>query len=117
MQRTFIAALALAGTVGLNAPALADEGGRCHFHGSKPAAEGTVSGCAAERKAALIKSGKLDASWQAVQAVKLEQVEGRKAKEWRVTFKNPAVADKAKDTLYMFFTVPGNFVAANFTGH
>ena len=24
--------------------------------------------------------------------------------------------DKSKETLYMFFTPPGNFIAANFTG-
>ena len=116
MQRTLIAALAIVGAIGLDAPALADEGGRCHFHGSKPAAENTVSGCAAERGAALIEAGKLDASWQAVQPAQVEVVEGKKAKEWKVTFKNPAAADKAKDTLYMFFTAPSNFIAANFTG-
>ena len=32
------------------------------------------------------------------------------------TFKEPGAADKAKETLYMFFTVQGNFIAANFTG-
>jgi Family of unknown function (DUF6488) len=116
MQRTFIATLILAATFGIASPALAGEGGSCHFHGSKPAAEGTVGGCAADRKAALIKAGKLEASWQSVQASTVEAVETQKGKEWKVTFKNPAAADKTKDTLYMFFTVPGNFIAANFTG-
>jgi len=36
--------------------------------------------------------------------------------EWKVTFKDPGAAAKTKENLCMFFTVPGNFVAANFTG-
>ena len=34
----------------------------------------------------------------------------------RVTFNDPAAKDKARQTLYMFFTLPGHFIAANFTG-
>lgn len=104
-------------TAALWAPAaFAAEGGSCHFHGSKPASEATVTGCAIQRKDALIKANKLDAGWLAVKQDKIETVDGKKGKEWRVSFKNPAVADKNKETLYMFFTPPGNFIAANFTG-
>ena len=97
-------------------PAVASEGGSCHFHGSKPAAEATVLGCAQQRKEALVKAGKIDASWQAIKHDKVEAVEGKKGKEWKVSFKDPAAKDKARETLYIFFTAPGNFIAANFTG-
>ena len=97
-------------------PATASEGGSCHFHGSKPAAEATVLGCAQQRKEALVKADKIDASWQAVKHDKVEAVDGKKGKEWKVTFKDPAAKDKSKETLYIFFTAPGNFIAANFTG-
>jgi hypothetical protein len=96
--------------------ALAGGDGECHFHGSKPTSESVVTGCAGQNKAALVKAGKLDASWQAVKHDKVELVDGKKGKEWKITFKNPAVADKSKETLYMFYTAPGNFIAANFTG-
>ena len=33
-----------------------------------------------------------------------------------MTFKDPSAKDKAKETLCIFFTAPGNFIAANFTG-
>ena len=33
-----------------------------------------------------------------------------------MTFKNPAVSDPAKGTLYVFLSLPGNYIAANFTG-
>lgn len=96
--------------------AQADKGASCHFHGSKPAAEAVVSDCAAQRKAALVKAGKLDASWQAVPLDKAELVDGKKGKEWKLSFKNPAAADATKQTLYLFFSQPGNFIAANHTG-
>lgn len=100
----------------LHTPAWADAGGSCHFHGSKPATVETVTGCAMQRKAQLIKQGKLDPSWEAVKAGTPEQVDGKKGKEWRLSFHNAAAADKSKQTLYMFYTLPGNFIAANFTG-
>ncbi len=96
--------------------ALADVGGSCHFHGNKPASEAVITDCANQRKASLVKAGKLDASWQAVKIDKAELVDGKKAKEWKVTFKNPAAPDAAKQTLYIFFSHPGNFIAANHTG-
>jgi hypothetical protein len=114
-MKTLIATLALC-LASMASPARADEGGACHFHGSKPAMAETVSGCATQRKDALIARGKIDKSWQGVKHDKAEIVEGAKGKEWKVTFKDAAAQDKSKETLYMFFTLPGNFVAANFTG-
>ena len=73
--------------------------------------------CATQYKDKLVESGKLEKSWQAVaKADKLEQVDGKRSKEWKLSFKNPAATDKAKDTLYLFYTLPGNFIAANHTG-
>ena len=45
----------------------------------------------------------------------LVRASGKKGKESKVTFKDAAAKDKSKATLYMFFTLPGNFIAANFT--
>jgi len=97
-------------------PALADAGSSCHFHGSKPATENVVVNCASLRKDTLIKSGKLDASWKSIKHDQAEVVDGKKGKEWKVTFKDASAKDKSKETLYMFFTSTGNFIAANFTG-
>ena len=47
---------------------------------------------------------------------KAEVVEGQKMKEWKLTYKNLAEKDAAKQNLYMFYTLTGNFIAANFTG-
>lgn len=115
MNKSFIATIVLSAAVWVPA-AHADEGGGCHFHGSKPAAQSVVTGCADQRKQALVKGGKLDVSWSAVKPEKVEAIEGKKGKEWKLTFKNPAVTDASKQTLYMFYSLPGNFIAANFTG-
>jgi hypothetical protein len=115
MTKTLIATVLIAAL--FSAPAArADAGSSCHFHGSKPAAETTVIGCANQRKETLVKAGKLDAGWQAIKHDSVALVDGKKGKEWKVSFKNSAVQDKDKGTLYMFFTPAGNFVAANFSG-
>lgn len=109
-------ALVLAASTFVATPARADTAGSCHFHGSKPAPEATVVGCAVQRKDNLVKAGKLDAGWQPIKHDTIGLVDGKKGKEWKVTFKNPAEKDASKATLYMFFTPVGNFIAANFSG-
>jgi hypothetical protein len=96
--------------------ASAGPGDGCHFHGTKPTAEATVIQCATQRKDYLFKEGKLDKSWGAVKHSSIDYVAGKKGQEWKVSFNNPAATDQTKKTLYMFFTPPGNFIAANYTG-
>jgi hypothetical protein len=115
-MKTLISACALIASLFAAPAALADVGGSCHFHGKKPATEAVVTDCGNQRKAALIKAGKLDASWQTAKLSQAELVDGKKGKEWKLTFNNPAAADASKQTLYLFFSQPGNFIAANFTG-
>lgn len=112
----FTALLALAVTLLAVPAAQADKGGRCHIHGNKPASQAVVTDGADQRKAALVKAGKLDPSWQAIQQDKAELVDGKKGKEWKITFNHPAAPDPGKRTLYLFFSPPGNFIAANHTG-
>lgn len=115
MKKLFTTLCATAG-LAFSLPAFASDAADCHFHGSKVASQETVSGCAVKRQQALITSGKIDKSWQAIKPAAFEQVDGQRGKEWKVTFKDPAAADKTKETLCMFFTAQGNFIAANFTG-
>ena len=115
-MKNFLNTAALSAALACSAPAFASEGGSCHFHGSTPAPEKVVIDCANQRVAALTAGGKLDKTWQTVKNDKVEQVDGKKGKEWKVTFKNPAVQDPAKGTLYVFLSLPGNYIASNFTG-
>lgn len=106
----------LIATFATTGAAFATEGSGCHFHGSKPANEATVLNCANQRKVALVGSGKLDKAWKTISHDNLEVIEGQKRKEWKVTFKDIDAKNKSKETLYMFFTLSGNFIGANFTG-
>ncbi len=94
----------------------ADPGGSCHFHGSKPASESTILQCAQQRKDNLVKSGKLDKSWGPIKHESISYVDGKKGKEWKVSFANLDAPDRTKTNLFMFFTPQGNFIAANHTG-
>lgn len=116
MKSTPIAA-ALAVTLLGSTGAFAGADANCHFHGSKPATEATVIQCATQYKDKLVEGGKLEKSWQTGSRVDtLEQIDGKRNKEWKLSFKNSAAADKTKDTLYLFYTLPGNFIAANHAG-
>lgn len=89
----------------------------CHFHGKKPAAEATVLTCASQYKDQLAGGGKIDASWKTVtKPEKMEQIDGKRSKEWKIVFKNPAATDKTKETLFLFYSLSGNLIAANHSG-
>ena len=107
---TLLAILAYAPSV------FAGSGGGCHFHGNTPIKEAVLVGCASEYKDGLAGKGKIDPSWKGVKLEKAETVDGKNTKEWKFTFKNPAEKDASKQSLYLFYTVAGNFIAANFTG-
>ncbi|HNM73667.1 MAG TPA: DUF6488 family protein, partial [Nitrosomonas sp.] len=93
MKKLLMITILVAGIFGAGG-VMAAEGSSCHFHGSKVATEETVINCATERKEILIKQGKIDPSWKMIEQDKIEMVDGKKGKEWLVTFTNPAVDDK-----------------------
>lgn len=115
-MKNFISIATLTAALFVAPSAFAGGGGGCHFHGNAPVKEAVIAGCATEKKDGLIGSGKIDASWKSVKLDKAETVEGKSMKEWKFTFKNSAEKDASKQTLYMFYTLTGNFIAANFTG-
>lgn len=116
MNKTLIAAL-LAAASAVASPAFAGGASDCHFHGSSPASKETVVSCSVKRQAQLVQNGKIDKSWLNSKPGTPEQVDGKRGKEWKVTFTDRAAADKTKENLYMFFTLEGNFIAANFSGN
>jgi hypothetical protein len=51
-----------------------------------------------------------------IKSDKIRAVDGKKGKEWKVSFKDTAAKGKSKEVFYIFFTLNGNFIAANYTG-
>lgn len=95
--------------------------GTGHEHGPGGShTSGPISSAAAIKKAegqvkSLIERGKLDKSWSGIKAAEATQRDFGKGQEWVVTFKNEK-AEADKQTLYVFYTLTGNYVATNFTG-
>ncbi len=100
-------------------PAMAGAG---HEHGAGGHSHGPISSNAVMKKAAmqvqsLIARGKIDKSWAEVKAGGATQKTFEKGTEWVVTFKNDKVGDAAKQTLYVFYSLDGVYIATNFTGN
>ena len=64
----------------------------------------------------LVERGKLAKSWAEVQPSPAEQKVFKKGLEWVVSFTNPAEPSKEKQTLYVFISLTGKILAANFSG-
>lgn len=62
----------------------------------------------------LIKDGKLPSSWSKAKHSSTERKTFKDRDEWVVVFKNKD--DEKNEKLYIFLTLSGDFVAANFTG-
>ena len=116
MMKKLLSIATLLLSVSLAPAAFAGGDGKCHFHGSTPAKESVVVGCANSYKEALVGKGNLDTSWKNATLDKAEVVAGKDKKEWKLSFKNAAEKDASKQTLYIFYTLTGNFIGANFSG-
>lgn len=98
-------------------PALAGSG---HAHGPAKV-QATVSGEVAASRALeavkdLASAGKIDTSWAGIKESKVEQKTFNNGPEWVVMYKNQEIDDVTKQTLYVFLTLSGKYIAANFTG-
>jgi hypothetical protein len=100
-------------------PVMAGAGHEHGFGGTH--SHGPITSEAAVKKATkqiqtLIERGKLEKSWGDVKATGAIQKTFAKGTEWVVTFKNDKVKDPAKQSLYVFYTVEGSYIASNHTG-
>ena len=90
--------------------------GHDHGHSHGPISSKEVISKATKKVQELAKAEKIDSSWSKTIAASAEQKEYSKGPEWVVTFKNDKVSDTSKQTLYLFFSLDGHYIAANYTG-
>ncbi len=93
-------------------------GGHSHDHGHE---SGPITSEQAVKKATkhvqkLAKKGKIDASWSGVVAKSVEEKSYGHGPEWVVTFQNKSIEEPEKQTLYVFYTISGKYLASNFSG-
>jgi len=90
------------------------DGGHSHAHKNITSEEAATR--AAMKVEQLIKKGKIDPSWGKLSAASIEQKTYINGPEWVITFKNSNISDLKKQTLYLFFSLDGHYIAANYTG-
>lgn len=96
----------------LSIPAFAGSG-----HEHAPVSKEEAGKKAAKNLETLVKKGKIDKSWSGKPVNNVEKKTFSKGPEWVVTFKNEALADESKRTLYMFYSLDGHYLATNYTGN
>ncbi len=93
-----------------------EDGGHSHSHAHESISGDEAAVKASKKIEQLIKKGKLDASWAGLKAASVEKKSYAKGPEWLIIFKNDKVTDMKKRTLYLFFSMDGHYIAANYTG-
>ncbi len=91
--------------------------GSGHSHGpSTPIAKEEALVKATGIVKVFVGKGEIDASWAEVAPASGEQNKRMFGDEWVVAFNNPKIKDTAKQTLYVFLTLGGEYKATNYTG-
>jgi len=87
-----------------------------HSHNQKTMKKEAVLVKSKQKINQLIEKKKLDPSWGIMQHSTIEKKQYKQGNEWVITYENKGVEDKSKQTLYMFYSLNGHYIAANFTG-
>ena len=86
--------------------------GHSHAKVSKEAAEKFAKDSVSQ----LVQKESIDKSWSSVSVQSAEQKEFGEHKEWVIVFNNEGAKNPKERTLYIFLTLEGEYVAANYTG-
>lgn len=108
--------LLLCFTLGLLPMTVTAGSGHDHGHSHTPVNQETAKTNATEIVAALVKINKLDSSWTSTTASSVEKKLTDGNTEWLIVFINDKMTDTSKQKLYVFLTLGGDYIAANFTG-
>ena len=105
-------------TLALSFFSLVAVAGSGHDHGNSHDAVTQIQAQAAAIKnvAVLVDKGKIDKSWKSVGVMKSEQKDFGGHMEWVISFKNENISDSSKQTLFVFLSLGGEYLAANYTG-
>lgn len=87
-----------------------------HGHSQAPVNQATAKIKATKKVASLVKRNKLDQSWAPITASSAEKKTFKGNPQWVVVFVNNSITDTKKQKLYVFLTVGGDYIAANYTG-
>ena len=98
------------------APVIAGAG-HDHGHSHAPVTKETAEKNAEKAITSLVATGKIDKSWASITASSSEKKDFSGRSEWVVIFINEKITDAAEQKLYIFLTLSGEYIAANYTGN
>lgn len=87
-----------------------------HGHSHEPVTQQQAEQSATRIVNSLVNNGVINQSWINTQASKSEKKDFSGNLEWVVSFQNDSISDPQKRTLYIFLSVTGSYIAANYTG-
>lgn len=90
--------------------------GHGHSHGNTPVNQEKAVINATEVVSGFVTKNKLDKSWGFIKASSVEKNVFKGNSEWVIIFINDKIAAPDKQKLYVFLTLSGDYVAANYTG-
>lgn len=91
--------------------------GSDHGHSHSPVNQETAKTRARKIVISFVEKGKLDQSWKYVKANSVDKKVFKGKPEWVAVFVNKKVTDTDKQKLYVFLTLGGEYIAANYTGN
>lgn len=106
-------------TIMLSLSSLQAHGGARHDHAlpvKEEASKSSVKELAKQEVKRLALADKIDSSWLFIPISKMKKVQFNNTFEWVVSFKNLALQEENKQTLYLFVNVYGKLTGANYTG-
>lgn len=86
--------------------------GSGHYHG--PIDQAGAEQRAERAVSSLIKQSVLEPSWQGLPVTSVEKAEYPGDKVWLARFSNAKATDSAKQELYVYLTLTGGFITANY---
>ena len=87
-----------------------------HGHGHSPVDQATAEAMASKIIASFVKQKTIDNSWSVIPATSVDKKTFNEKQEWVVSFVNEKMPDLDKRKLYIFLTLSGDYIAANYTG-
>nr|MBF0223783.1 hypothetical protein [Desulfobulbaceae bacterium] len=114
MRRFFISFLTLVAFLTTFATAAYSHGGG-HVP-ANPVTKDVALQNATEAFNSLVQNGQLGNSWANIKPSGAKKEKFQYSDEWVVAFTNPKEEDTKKQTLYVFLTLAGEFITANFLG-
>ncbi len=88
-----------------------------HSHAQAPVSQEIAEKNANEVIASLIERDKIDKIWATIKASSVDKKVLNGNPEWVVIYDSKKITDADKQKLYVFLTVEGDYIAANYTGN